>query len=181
MLTVTLDDCTGSSDWDVIGDQRSFFWFIALLYGCLRVYCFWQWTSNIVVTLYSAPSFWIFVFVFSLALQRLLLLGWGETQTLMTYLTVPPPRLWLCTFTLSVAVCAVLLLPISILSNEVLLTFPHSYYMEWLNGSLIHGMSHCFCSSVPLKIIKNSRASQCYRISNNIHINTRLACGPADN
>uniref|UniRef100_A0A3B5LMI5 Limb development membrane protein 1-like n=1 Tax=Xiphophorus couchianus TaxID=32473 RepID=A0A3B5LMI5_9TELE len=48
--------------------------------------------------------------------------------------------LWLCTFTLSVAVCAVLLLPISILSNEVLLTFPHSYYMEWLNGSLIHGL-----------------------------------------
>uniref|UniRef100_A0A3B4UFU5 Limb development membrane protein 1-like n=1 Tax=Seriola dumerili TaxID=41447 RepID=A0A3B4UFU5_SERDU len=49
-------------------------------------------------------------------------------------------RLWLCTFTLSVAVCAVLLLPISILSNEVLLTFPQSYYMQWLNGSLIHGL-----------------------------------------
>uniref|UniRef100_A0AAR2KYU7 Limb development membrane protein 1 like n=1 Tax=Pygocentrus nattereri TaxID=42514 RepID=A0AAR2KYU7_PYGNA len=49
-------------------------------------------------------------------------------------------RLWLCTFTLSVAVCAVLLLPISILSNEVLLTFPHSYYVQWLNGSLIHGL-----------------------------------------
>uniref|UniRef100_A0A6Q2Y7T1 Limb development membrane protein 1 like n=1 Tax=Esox lucius TaxID=8010 RepID=A0A6Q2Y7T1_ESOLU len=49
-------------------------------------------------------------------------------------------QLWLCTFTLSVAVCAVLLLPLSILSNEVLLTFPHSYYMEWLNGSLIHGL-----------------------------------------
>uniref|UniRef100_A0A3Q2NMH3 Limb development membrane protein 1-like n=1 Tax=Fundulus heteroclitus TaxID=8078 RepID=A0A3Q2NMH3_FUNHE len=48
--------------------------------------------------------------------------------------------LWLCTFTLSVAACAVLLLPISILSNEVLLTFPHSYYMQWLNGSLIHGL-----------------------------------------
>ncbi|XP_055045292.1 limb region 1 homolog-like protein isoform X1 [Misgurnus anguillicaudatus] len=48
--------------------------------------------------------------------------------------------LWLCTFTLSVAVCAVLLLPISILSNEVLLTFPHSYYMQWLNGSLIRGL-----------------------------------------
>uniref|UniRef100_A0A671MEG5 Limb region 1 homolog-like protein n=1 Tax=Sinocyclocheilus anshuiensis TaxID=1608454 RepID=A0A671MEG5_9TELE len=46
-------------------------------------------------------------------------------------------KLWLCTFTLSVAVCAVLLLPISILSNEVLLTFPHNYYMQWLNGSLI--------------------------------------------
>lgn len=50
-------------------------------------------------------------------------------------------RLWLCTFTLSVAVCAVLLLPISILSNEVLLAFPQSYYMQWLNGSLIHGTS----------------------------------------
>uniref|UniRef100_A0A3B3DRK1 Limb development membrane protein 1-like n=1 Tax=Oryzias melastigma TaxID=30732 RepID=A0A3B3DRK1_ORYME len=49
-------------------------------------------------------------------------------------------ELWLCTFTLSVAACAVLLLPISILSNEVLLTFPHSYYMQWLNGSLIHGL-----------------------------------------
>ncbi|XP_038578495.1 limb region 1 homolog-like protein isoform X2 [Micropterus salmoides] len=36
--------------------------------------------------------------------------------------------------------CAVLLLPISILSNEVLLTFPQSYYMQWLNGSLIHGL-----------------------------------------
>uniref|UniRef100_A0A673N8B2 Limb region 1 homolog-like protein n=1 Tax=Sinocyclocheilus rhinocerous TaxID=307959 RepID=A0A673N8B2_9TELE len=49
-------------------------------------------------------------------------------------------KLWLCTFTLSVAVCAVLILPISILSNEVLLTFPHSYYMQWLNGSLIRGL-----------------------------------------
>uniref|UniRef100_UPI0037E8BB8D limb region 1 homolog-like protein isoform X3 n=1 Tax=Semicossyphus pulcher TaxID=241346 RepID=UPI0037E8BB8D len=54
--------------------------------------------------------------------------------------TVNKISLWLCTFTLSVAVCAVLLLPISILSNEVLLTFPQSYYMQWLNGSLIHGL-----------------------------------------
>uniref|UniRef100_A0A1A8PI97 Limb region 1 like n=2 Tax=Nothobranchius TaxID=28779 RepID=A0A1A8PI97_9TELE len=43
-------------------------------------------------------------------------------------------------FSLSVSVSAVLLLPISILSNEVLLMFPHSYYMQWLNGSLIHGL-----------------------------------------
>uniref|UniRef100_H3DC77 Limb development membrane protein 1-like n=1 Tax=Tetraodon nigroviridis TaxID=99883 RepID=H3DC77_TETNG len=54
--------------------------------------------------------------------------------------TVNKIVLWLCTFTLSVAVCAVLLLPISILSNEVLLSFPQSYYMQWLNGSLIHGL-----------------------------------------
>ncbi|XP_034028302.1 limb region 1 homolog-like protein [Thalassophryne amazonica] len=54
--------------------------------------------------------------------------------------TVNKIVLWLCTFTLSVAVCAVLLLPISILSNEVLLIFPQSYYMQWLNGSLIRGL-----------------------------------------
>ncbi|KAK3519151.1 hypothetical protein QTP70_018835 [Hemibagrus guttatus] len=54
--------------------------------------------------------------------------------------TVNKIVLWLCTFTLSVAVGAVLLLPISILSNEVLLSFPHNYYMQWLNGSLIHGL-----------------------------------------
>nr|XP_046251823.1 limb region 1 homolog-like protein isoform X1 [Scatophagus argus] len=54
--------------------------------------------------------------------------------------TVNKIALWLCTFALSVAVCAVLLLPISILSNEVLLMFPQSYYMQWLNGSLIHGL-----------------------------------------
>ncbi|KAJ8258967.1 hypothetical protein COCON_G00179790 [Conger conger] len=46
--------------------------------------------------------------------------------------------LWLCTFTLSVSVGAVLLLPLSIMSNEVLLSFPHSYYMQWLDSSLIH-------------------------------------------
>lgn len=57
--------------------------------------------------------------------------------------SLPAGRLWLCTFTLSVAVSAVLLLPISILSNEVLLSFPQCYYMQWLNGSLIHGTFYC--------------------------------------
>ncbi|XP_030633070.1 limb region 1 homolog-like protein isoform X1 [Chanos chanos] len=54
--------------------------------------------------------------------------------------TVNKIALWLCTFSLSISVGAVLLLPLSILSNEVLLSFPHSYYMQWLNGSLIHGL-----------------------------------------
>ncbi|XP_060079895.1 limb region 1 protein homolog [Ylistrum balloti] len=48
--------------------------------------------------------------------------------------------LWLCTFTLSVSVGAVLLLPISIISNEVLHHYPKSYYVKWLNSSLIHGL-----------------------------------------
>uniref|UniRef100_A0A8C9FZG1 Limb development membrane protein 1 like n=1 Tax=Pavo cristatus TaxID=9049 RepID=A0A8C9FZG1_PAVCR len=52
----------------------------------------------------------------------------------------PSARLGLCTFTLAVALGAVLLLPFSIISNEVLLSFPHNYYIQWLNGSLIHGL-----------------------------------------
>ncbi|XP_048728173.1 protein LMBR1L-like [Ostrea edulis] len=47
--------------------------------------------------------------------------------------------LWMCTFTLSVSVGAILLLPVSIVSNEVLLLYPNSYYVQWLNSSLIIG------------------------------------------
>ncbi|KAK7092256.1 limb region 1 protein homolog [Littorina saxatilis] len=48
--------------------------------------------------------------------------------------------LWLCTFTLSVSAGAVLLLPMSIVSNEVLHMYPRSYYVKWLNTSLIQGL-----------------------------------------
>ena len=48
-------------------------------------------------------------------------------------------RFWLCTFTLTVSLGAVLLLPMSILSNEIMIMYPNSYYIKWLNGSLIHG------------------------------------------
>ncbi|XP_006002229.1 limb region 1 protein homolog isoform X1 [Latimeria chalumnae] len=48
--------------------------------------------------------------------------------------------LFLSTFTLAVSAGAVLLLPFSIVSNEILLSFPKSYYIQWLNGSLIHGL-----------------------------------------
>ncbi|XP_006870149.1 PREDICTED: protein LMBR1L isoform X2 [Chrysochloris asiatica] len=54
--------------------------------------------------------------------------------------TVNKIVLELCTFTLAVALGAVLLLPFSILSNEVLLSLPRNYYIQWLNGSLIHGL-----------------------------------------
>lgn len=81
---------------------------------------------------------------------------WTEHRFLFFFLS----RLWLCTFTLSVAVCAVLLLPISILSNEVLLTFPHSYYMQWLNGSLIHGNNQCSHTRHPIQ-----RSSRLQRMS----------------
>uniref|UniRef100_A0A7N6FG12 Limb development membrane protein 1 n=1 Tax=Anabas testudineus TaxID=64144 RepID=A0A7N6FG12_ANATE len=47
--------------------------------------------------------------------------------------------LYLCTFTLAVSGGAVFLLPFSIISSEILLSFPKNYYIQWLNGSLIHG------------------------------------------
>ncbi|PSN43707.1 Protein Lilipod [Blattella germanica] len=43
-------------------------------------------------------------------------------------ITVYRISLWLCTFSLAVSVGAALLLPISILSNEILLYYPNSYY-----------------------------------------------------
>lgn len=46
---------------------------------------------------------------------------------------------WLCTFSLAVSLGAALLLPISIISNEVLILYPNSYYVKWLNSSLIQG------------------------------------------
>ncbi|OBS79478.1 hypothetical protein A6R68_18083 [Neotoma lepida] len=54
--------------------------------------------------------------------------------------TVNKIALELCTFTLAVALGAVFLLPFSIISNEVLLSLPRNYYIQWLNGSLIHGL-----------------------------------------
>ncbi|KAG8443587.1 hypothetical protein GDO86_012115, partial [Hymenochirus boettgeri] len=54
--------------------------------------------------------------------------------------TVNSVSLFLSTFTLAVSEGAVLLLPFSIISNEILRSFPKSYYIQWLNGSLIHGL-----------------------------------------
>lgn len=48
--------------------------------------------------------------------------------------------IWLCCFTMTVSIGAVLLLPFSIFSNEILISYPDSYYVKWLNDSLIHGL-----------------------------------------
>ncbi|XP_064471957.1 limb region 1 protein homolog isoform X2 [Ornithodoros turicata] len=48
--------------------------------------------------------------------------------------------LWMCYFSLAVSLGAALLLPVSIISNEVLLLYPTSFYIQWLNSSLIHGL-----------------------------------------
>lgn len=53
--------------------------------------------------------------------------------------TVYHISLWLSSFSLAVSTGAALLLPISIVSNEVLLLYPESLYVNWLNSSLIQG------------------------------------------
>lgn len=47
---------------------------------------------------------------------------------------------WLCSFALSISIGSVLLLPMSIISNEILVHYPDSYYVKWLNTSLITGL-----------------------------------------
>ncbi|XP_065882513.1 limb region 1 protein homolog [Dysidea avara] len=47
---------------------------------------------------------------------------------------------WLSSFTLSVSLGAVFLLPMTIVSNEILVYYPGSYYVKWLNASLIRGL-----------------------------------------
>ncbi|XP_049869733.1 protein Lilipod [Pectinophora gossypiella] len=56
--------------------------------------------------------------------------------------------LWLCTLALAVSLGSALLLPVSIVSNEVLILYPNSYYVKWLNSSLIQGLwNHVFLFS----------------------------------
>ena len=43
-----------------------------------------------------------------------------------------------CTIALTVSFGAVMLLPVSIVANEAILIFPNSYYLKWVNGSLIY-------------------------------------------
>ncbi|CAG9765397.1 unnamed protein product [Ceutorhynchus assimilis] len=55
-------------------------------------------------------------------------------------LTVYRISTWLCTFSLAVSIGSLLLLPISIVANEILVNYPRSYYIKWLNASLIQGL-----------------------------------------
>ncbi len=46
----------------------------------------------------------------------------------------------MCTFSLAVSIGTALLLPFSIVTNEVLILYPDSYYIQWLNDSLIQSL-----------------------------------------
>ncbi|XP_022643341.1 limb region 1 protein homolog [Varroa jacobsoni] len=60
--------------------------------------------------------------------------------------------LYMCSFSLATSTGAALLLPLSIISNEVKLLCPTSYYWEWLNSSLIQGLWNAIflCSNISL-------------------------------
>ncbi|XP_054153171.1 protein Lilipod-like [Oppia nitens] len=48
--------------------------------------------------------------------------------------------LWMCTISMAVSIGTALLLPFSIVTNEVIILYPDSYYIQWLNDSLIHSL-----------------------------------------
>jgi hypothetical protein len=45
----------------------------------------------------------------------------------------------MCTFSLATSLTAAFLLPVSIVSNEILFLYPQNYYVKWLNSDLIQG------------------------------------------
>ena len=81
----------------------------------------------------------------------------------------------ICAFSLAVSAGSVLLLPISSISNEILHRYPSSWYIQWLNTSLIHGIwnvifvlsnfclflalpfAYLFCESEGLPFLGNRR------------------------
>jgi len=46
---------------------------------------------------------------------------------------------FLCTVCLAISLVAVLLLPITIISNEIIYNYPNYYYTQWLHRELIFG------------------------------------------
>ena len=48
--------------------------------------------------------------------------------------------LWMCTFSLAISMGAALLLPFSVVTNEVLIIYPDNYYMQWLNDGLVQSL-----------------------------------------
>lgn len=48
--------------------------------------------------------------------------------------------LWMCTFSMAISIGAALLLPFSLITNEILILYPDNYYMQWLNVGLVQSL-----------------------------------------
>ena len=62
------------------------------------------------------------------------IIGWDEDEVVYKI------SFTICIFSLAVSAGSVLLPPISSISNEVLHRYPQSWYIKWLNASLIYGI-----------------------------------------
>jgi hypothetical protein len=63
--------------------------------------------------------------------------------------------LWMCTFSLAISMGAALLLPFSVVTNEVLIIYPDNYYFQWLNEGLVQSLWNkvFVCSNISLFIL----------------------------
>ena len=48
-------------------------------------------------------------------------------------------RVFMCTFSLATSFAAILLLPGSVIGNEIIHRHPGNYYVQWLTNSLVQG------------------------------------------
>ncbi|KRZ18577.1 Limb region 1 -like protein [Trichinella zimbabwensis] len=62
---------------------------------------------------------------------------------------------WICTFSTAVSLSAILLVPFSIFSNEILLLYSKNYYIQWLSSSLMKSLwnSVFACSNLCIFIL----------------------------
>ncbi|OUC40959.1 LMBR1-like region [Trichinella nativa] len=64
-------------------------------------------------------------------------------------------RFWICIFSTAVSLSAILLVPFSIFSNEILLLYSKNYYIQWLSSSLLKSLwnSVFACSNLCIFIL----------------------------
>lgn len=88
--------------------------------------------------------FLLFAFFFTLAhliLQYFLSKSESESKSSRADKIAYQIVLGICTFTLTIGFIACSLLPFSIVANEILVLFPHSYYIQWLNTDLVQDLA----------------------------------------
>ncbi|CAH8848551.1 unnamed protein product [Trichobilharzia szidati] len=87
--------------------------------------------------------FLIFTFLFLIAhtiLQLFLTKTEYELKPCRAERLVYQLVLGMCTFTLTIGLTSYSLLPLTIITNEILVIFPQSYYVQWLNSELIQDL-----------------------------------------
>ncbi|CAH8537624.1 unnamed protein product [Heterobilharzia americana] len=84
--------------------------------------------------------FTIFFLIAHIALQYFLTRTEYESKLSRAERLAHQLVLGICTFTLTIGLTSYSLLPFTIITNEILVIFPHSYYVQWLNSELIQDL-----------------------------------------